>query len=95
MITRDQLLSNLKVGMKVRVDKNKFHWTDEGILTLDKIEGFTLFWKKEDGAEIIEGLAKGYGYDFDGKYILTYHNDRTEGWVVVDKKEILQGRGKE
>jgi hypothetical protein len=88
MITREELLPKLKVGMKFSTGKNKFHQHDEGILTISKIEGFTLFLKKENGAEIIEGLAKCFGYDFDGKNLLTYHNDRTEGWIVVENKVV-------
>ena len=86
MINREQLLPKLKVGMKVRIVKNKFHWKDEGVLTLDRIDGFTLFWKNEKGAEIIEGLGKPYGYDIDDKCITVYHNDRTEGWIVIERK---------
>jgi hypothetical protein len=88
MITREELLLKLKAGMKFQTDKNKFHQHDEGVLTLDKIEGFTIFWKNGRGAEIIEGLSKCYGYDFDGKNLITYHNDRTEGWVAVESKII-------
>jgi hypothetical protein len=97
MITRQEFIDKLKIGMKVQTEKNKFNSaTDEGQVKLSKIytDTFVLVWKKKNGAVINEPLGAGYRYDIDNKKILTYHNDRTEGWTVVERKKIISGGNK-
>ena len=92
MISKEELLPKMKSGMVVEVMFNKFHNKDEGPLKLNEIDGSSLVWKRENGSEIIEILGSSYRYNYiDGKYIETLHNDRTYGWIVVEKKKIISG----
>ena len=94
MITREELIEKIPVGMKVQIEQNKFTgFFDEGILTATIVDkpNFTIEWTKENGAKIIEVLGNPYRYDIDSKYILTFHNDRVDGWIVTERKRIISG----
>ena len=94
MIPREELILKLQLEMKVQIIKNQFHMNvDEGVLTLKRIDTAAdmLTWIKDNGATITEPLGNSYRYEIDDKFIKTFHNDRTDGWVAVEIKQIISG----
>jgi hypothetical protein len=92
MMTREELIKQFKPGMKMKIVFSHFYPEGEkGTLTVDKIdvEQFLVYFKKKDKCEIIDVLGAPYRYQFDGKTINTYHNDRVEGWKLVETKVIV------
>ena len=92
MITREELFSKLKVGMKLRGMHNTFHATDEGLLSIEYIDSvsFVVGMRRENGSAIPYVFGAASRYNIDDNYIDFLHNDRTTGWTVVEKLKIVK-----
>ena len=91
MISREALIQKLSVGMKFQCMFDLFKPVEPSVLTVSEIDPviFVVNFTKEDGAKIIMPLGSSYKYDIDEKYFQVYHNDRTNGWQVVEKYKII------
>jgi hypothetical protein len=91
MISREELIPKLSVGMKLQYMFSRLDPTDELILTVQNIDpvNFVLYLTKDNGARIIKPLGAPYKYEIDDKYFQIFHNDRTSGWQPVEKYKII------